>query len=297
MSDLLQYPLKRVLFQGAEVSLEERTSGVIRLVLKRSEKRNALHRAMVQEALEGLAFAASNKDPNRCRLLLLEGEGPSFCAGADLAAMCELAKAGKKENTVDAEILAEFFKKIASFPAPVVTYIQGAAIGGGCGLAAASDFVVAEESALIGTTEVLLGIIPAVISPYLVRRLGTGHASAIMLTGKRFTAAEAHEMGLVNRVVPDGEAGRQKWEKQIGELLLASPEAMRRTKKLLLTLSPLPSLKLQTITALALSEARASSDGEAGLKSFVDKVDPPWIKEGRISTRAHAEKISNSKPG
>jgi methylglutaconyl-CoA hydratase len=209
---------------------------------------------------------------------VLEGEGGVFCAGADLAYMKEQAAAGPGPNLENARELGRMFAALASFPAPVVACVRGAAIGGGLGLAACSDFVLAEPMAVFATSEVTLGLVPAVISPYLVRRLGLAHAAPLMLTGRRILAPEAMGAGLVQRLVQPSETLEEALGKVLEEFLCAGPEAARATRGLLLRIAPLPDPELFEATAAAIAAARASREGQAGLQAFFDRNAAPWAQ-------------------
>lgn len=265
-----------VLFSGERVRAESLSSGVVRLLLVRGELRNAFDGRMIQEisdCLDGLAKLS----PAQLRVLLLEGEGKVFCAGADLAHMAAQAVAPLEVNLAEARNLGSMFHRLAAFPAPVLCVVQGAAIGGGFGLAACADLVLAEFAAIFATTEVRLGIVPGVISPYLIRRLGLSQATPLMLSGSRISAAEAHRIGLVHHLVPEGGSLEGARELLLHELLQAGPEAARRTKGLLLRAHPLPDEDWREWTVQAIAEARQGAEGQTGLRVFLEKSQAPWI--------------------
>lgn len=264
------------IFTGERIRAEFLAPGVVRLQLARAELRNAFDGRMIQEiseCLDGLA----KLPPPQLRVLVLEGEGKVFCAGADLAHMAAQATAPLEVNLAEARSLGGMFHRLAAFPAPVLCVVQGAAIGGGFGLAACADLVLADSAAVFATTEVRLGIVPGVISPYLIRRLGLSQATPLMLSGSRITAAEAHRIGLVHRLVPPGEALDSAREGLLHELLQAGPEAARRTKGLLLRAHPLPDEGWREWTAQAIAEARQGAEGQTGLRVFLEKNPAPWI--------------------
>lgn len=263
-------------FAGERIRTDLLRPGVVRLRLNRPELRNAFDGPMVRE-LSACLEALAALDASELRLLLLEGEGRAFCAGADLAHMAAQAEAPFEANRAEAQALGELFHRLAAFPAPVLCSVQGAAIGGGFGLAACADLVLAEAGAVFATTEVRLGIVPAVISPYLVRRLGLSQAAPLMLGGGRIDAGEARRIGLVHRIAPEGqplEAARDAW---IEELLQAGPEAARTTKQLLLRAQPLPDAAWRDWTARTIAEVRQGGEGRAGLRAFLDKGQAPWL--------------------
>jgi methylglutaconyl-CoA hydratase len=189
--------------------------------------------------------------------------------------MKRLAERGEDESRADARSLAQLFYQLSDFPAPVLGAVRGAAIGGAFGLTVCMDYVLAEEDAVFATSEVRLGILPAVISPYIVRRLGLAHAASLMLSGRRIRAPEAMALGLVQRVV-SRENFCSVLQEIILEFLYAGPHAARRTKILMKKACPLPSSDLIEFTAGHIAEARCSEEGQDGLQAFFDKVPPPW---------------------
>jgi methylglutaconyl-CoA hydratase len=275
MTDMAQFPVEGILHAGATVQVEALAKGVVRLVLARPQVRNAFNAPMIQELSRALAELAELPG-DRLRLLLLEGEGTVFCAGADLAYMKEQAEAGAERNLENARELGRMFARLAGFPAPVVSFVRGAAIGGGLGLAVCSDFVLADPGAVFATSEVMLGLVPAVISPYIVRKLGLAHAAPLMLTGRRILAREALAAGLAQRLVSVGESCEDALSRVLREFLRAGPRAARATRELLLRIAPLPGPELFELTAAAIAEARASSEGQSGLQAFFMKSAPPW---------------------
>ena len=275
MTDMAQFPVEAIFRSGATVRVEALAKGVMRLVLARPQVRNAFNAPMIQELSAALAELAELPG-EKLRLLLLEGEGTVFCAGADLAYMKEQAEAGAEGNLENARELGRMFARLAGFPAPVVSFVRGAAIGGGLGLAVCSDFVLADPGAVFATSEVMLGLVPAVISPYIVRKLGLAHAAPLMLTGRRIQAREALASGLVQRLVSVGESCEDALSRVLREFLCAGPRAARATRELLLRIAPLPGPELFEHTAGAIAEARASSEGQSGLQAFFMKAAPPW---------------------
>lgn len=275
MTPMAAFPVLRTLFKGERLRVEELAQGVVRLVLSRPELRNAFDFDMIGELSRNLEEVAALPS-SVLRLLLLDGDGEVFCAGADLGYMKSLSEASRSRNLDDARTLGRLFYELAAFPAPVLCAVKGAAIGGGLGLAACADFVLAESSAVFATTEVRLGIVPGVISPYIIRKLGVAHGGSLMLTGRRIQAEEARAMGLVQRVVP-AESFESGLAEVLMEFLQAGPEAARRTKLLLLEAAPLPGPELFEFAAQAISEARASEEGQTGLKAFFEKVPAAWM--------------------
>lgn len=277
MTGIPGFPVSRVRQAGRHVRFEELPHGVVRLVLARPEVRNAFDAAMIAEvsgALDALAQASRDAAP---RVLLLQGEGATFCAGGDLAYMKAQAAATPEANLEDARALGRMFHRLAALPVPVLCHVQGAAVGGGLGLAACADYVLADAAAVFATSEVRLGLVPGLISPYVVRRLGVANAAPLLLTGRRVTASEAQGLGLVQRVLAPGEDADAALAGLLGEFLAAGPEAARRTKRLLLEAAPLPGPELAESTARAIAEARASDEGQEGVRAFFAKVPPRWV--------------------
>ena len=271
----------RILFQGERIRVEKLEHGVIRLVLARPELRNAFDVAMITELTQVLSDLAL-WPPSDLRVLLLVGDGEVFCAGADLDYMRALAAHSMDENLADAHRLGAMFRLLAAFPAPVLCGIQGAAIGGGFGLAACADVVVAEESVVFALPEVRLGILPAVISPFVVRKLGLAQAGPLMLSGRRLGSMEAKTLGLVHEIVPPESSLEAALAAQLAELLQAGPEAAWRTKALLQREAPLPDPELAEYTARAIAETRSTDEAHAGIGAFFAKTPAPWTPPAEL---------------
>ena len=276
MTAIPGFPVERLHLQRGDVRVEALPRGVMRLVLARPRVRNAFDAAMIAD-LSAVLDALAALPVSELRLLLLEGEGEGFCAGGDLAYMKAQAAATAEQNLADARALGGMFRRLASFPVPVLCHVQGAAFGGGLGLAVCADYVLAEANAVFATSEVRLGLVPGLIGPYVVRRLGLAQAAPLMLTGRRVTAAEGLASGLVHRVLSPSAAAGQVLAELMEQFLAAGPEAARRTKALLLEVSPLPDAGLSENTARAIAEARASAEGQQGMRAFFEKAPPPWV--------------------
>ena len=272
MKDL---PVERIVTKASTLRVESLSLGVKRIVLARPDVRNALDETMIDELRDVLDHLATIPDPEQMRLLLVAGEGKVFCAGADLGYMKRLAGKSLEESFEEAKGLASLFYKLADFPTPVIAVVQGAAIGGGLGLTVASDYVLAEDTAVLATSEVLLGIVPGVISPYIVRKIGLAAAAPLMLTGRRLSAREAVASGLVTRVVSAPEL-ENALQEVVLDFLAAGPEAQRRTKELLKRAQPLPGPDLIDFTSEAIAKARCSPEGKKGLEAFFSKAPPAW---------------------
>ena len=258
--------------------LDFEADGVVRLTLRRPEARNALTPAMVA-GIPSLLDELAALPPERCRAVVLRGEGKVFCAGADLKAMRASGQASEAENREDARRFATLFRSVAAFPAPVVAAVQGAALGGGFGLVVCADHVVAEETARFGTPEARLGLVPAVISPYVVRRLGPGRAGPYLLGGAVSQGLGALAAGIAHELAPVGGL-EDVLGQTLGRFLQNAPRAVREAKSLMLREAPLPPPDIEDLTIRTIAEARASEEGQAGTAAFFAKVPPPWAPEG-----------------
>jgi methylglutaconyl-CoA hydratase len=239
----------------------ERDGPILRLTLARPERRNAFDAALIAE-LHG-AFA----DVGDARVVVLAGDGPSFCAGADVDWQRASIDLSFDENVADALRLYGMLAAVDACPAPVVARVQGYALGGGSGLVACADIAVAGPDAVFGFTEVRLGIIPAVISPFVFPRIGA-HARRYFLTGERFDAGTAWRIGLVDEVSDDLDGAV---DRVVGELLQSGPEATRAAKRLTRE-RPADGEELAA-TAAGL---RAGNEGQEGLRAFLEKREPAW---------------------
>ncbi len=247
---------------------------VARVFLARPEVRNAFDGETVRELTAAITAVGARED---VRVVVLGGHGKVFSAGADLEWMRTVAGFSRQQNLEDARALWALFDAIDRCPRPVVARVQGAALGGGAGLVAVADIAVAAEDAQFGFTEVRLGIAPAVISPWVVRRIGLSAARELFLTGERFPAARAAAIGLVQHVVPAGEldgavAGR------VGELLQAAPGAVAAVKSLLRAVAGRSPEDVRETTAELIAERRACDEGQEGLQAFLAKRRPGWSR-------------------
>jgi methylglutaconyl-CoA hydratase len=245
---------------------------VAHVVLARPEARNAFDGAMVHELRDAVGAASVRDD---VRVIVLAGRGSVFCAGADVEWMKTVAGFTREENLADARALFELFETIDRSPKAVVACVQGAALGGGAGLAAVADIVVAEEEAEFGFTEVRLGLVPAVISPYVVRKIGASAARELFLTGERFGAARAEAIGLVHRVVKLDELDAAV-DGRVREILQAAPGAVAAAKDLVRSVSGHPVEGVQELVCRRIAERRASDEGQEGLRAFLEKRKPGW---------------------
>ena len=260
---------------GYEHLAVETEGRVARISLSRPESHNALNGALIRELTQAFDGLAESED---VRVVVLAGEGPSFCAGADVGYMRDTVDLSYEENLEDARGLAMMFWIIDECPKPVVAKIQGAAMGGGAGLVAVADVVVADSEARFSFSEVRLGIAPATIAPFVVRKIGASHARSLFLTGQRFGAERAREIGLVHEVVPrDGLD--EAVEENVGELLRGGPVAQATLKALLRRLETTEPMETPGLTARVISELRTGEEGQEGLVAFLEKREPRWRTE------------------
>jgi methylglutaconyl-CoA hydratase len=246
---------------------------VERVTLNRPDVRNAFNEEVIAELT---AWARAAAQDASLRVVVLSGAGPIFSAGADAQWMARMAGYSFEENLADARAMAEMFLALNSLPAAVVGRIHGAALGGGAGLTAVCDVAVAESSTVFGFTETKLGILPAVISPYVLPKIGPSAARELFLTGMRFTAARARDIGLVHAVVA-AEALDETVQKYVGELLTASPQAVAAAKGLIPQVWGRSPSDAMDLTARAIAAQRVSDDGQEGLRAFLEKRKARWI--------------------
>lgn len=245
---------------------------VARVFLARPAVRNAFDGATVHALREAVATVSRRDD---VRIVVLGGHGPVFSAGADLEWMKTVAGFTGEQNLADARSLAALFETIDLSPKAIVARVQGAALGGGAGLVAAADIAVAAAGAQFGFTEVRLGLVPAVISPYVLRKIGPSAARELFLTGERFSADRALAIGLVHRVVPDSELDSAV-DERVRELLQAAPGALAAAKALVHDVAGRRPEEVRDVTAARIAERRATAEGQEGLRAFLEKRKPGW---------------------
>jgi methylglutaconyl-CoA hydratase len=247
---------------------------VRRVTLMRAARRNALARALVAGLYDAFADIAAGGET---RVVVLAGDGPAFCAGGDIAEYAEAAASGRAQ--ADAARLAEVLATMANCPVPVVARVQGAAFGGGVGLVCAADVAIAAEGTRFSLSEARLGLVPAVISPYVVAALGAREATARMLLAAPFNAGEALRCGLVHRVVPAEELDAAV-DEVVADLLRGAPGALATIKRIPAMLRGLDAAATREATAGLLAERLASDEAREGLRAFLDKRSAAWVPEG-----------------
>jgi len=254
--------------------LVEENGGVLSVTLNRPDVHNAFNDELIAEAIELFEGIGANRS---LRAVVLRGTGPNFCAGADLNWMSRMVSYSRDENIRDSSLLAKMYALIDECPLPVVGRIQGAAIGGGVGLVAVCDVAIAMRDGKFGLSEVKLGILPAVISPYVIGKIGPSHARALFLTGERFDAERALRIGLVHRLVDDAPALDAAVEETLGQLRGSGPEAVRECKKLIAHVAANELAESIPYTIEAIATRRTSEEGQHGMQAFLAKKKAPWV--------------------
>lgn len=252
--------------------LIERDGSILRITLNRPDVRNAIDEEVIGALSSAAATAA---DDHSLRAIVLAGNGKAFCAGADVGWMAKAIAYSRQENLSDAEDLARLMERLDTLPVPVIGRVQGSALGGGVGLAAICDIVIAADDAVFGLTEVKLGILPAVVAPYVLRKIGISAARELFLTGVRFDAARAKGIGLVHEVVP-ADVLDAAVSRRINEVLAASPAGIARAKALIREIAGAPPDHVIGLTTNAIAAQRVSDEGQEGLRAFLQKRKPSW---------------------
>jgi methylglutaconyl-CoA hydratase len=245
-------------------------------VLWISLNRPQVHNAMTPEMIQGLAIifrALPRRDD--IRVVVLTGKGRSFCAGADLAFMRAAADFSYEQNVADGEAIFDLMQAVDDCPKPVVGRINGAAIGGGVGLVSCCDIVVSSEKARFGLSEVRLGILPAVISPFVLAKIGEANGRELFLTGERFDAQHALRIGLVHHVAAHDQLDAQV-DERVQQLLQAAPGAQAAAKELIRFVGKKPKHETRDYTANLIARRRASDEGREGMSAFLEKRKPTW---------------------
>lgn len=257
--------------------------GVARVILARPDRRNAFDDALVDALLAEFSRLAEDRT---VRAVILEGEGKAFCAGADLEWMKSMATATVDENVASAVKMADAFELIHRMPQPVIAKVHGAALGGGAGLVAAADIAVAADTAVLGFSEARLGILPGVISPYVVMKIGPAAAKRWFVTGSRMDAREAHRIGLVHEVATEADLDAAATRIAF-EILQCGPEAVAGCKTLVddvyTGMAVAGSVEdgfeqVKQYSAERIAAARVSAEGQEGMKAFFEKRKPRWAQ-------------------
>jgi methylglutaconyl-CoA hydratase len=257
-------------------TIELRQRGhVVTVALNRPEQHNAIN----SEMIEGLTAVFQELDRrDDVRVIILTGNGRSFCAGADVATMRGAADYTFEQNLADSYVIFDLMATVDGCRKPIVGRVNGAAIGGGAGLVSCCDVVVAVARARFGFTEARLGIVPAVISPFVLAKIGPTHGRELFLTGELFDATRAQHIGLIHHVVAE-EALDDKVQERVAELLQAAPGAQAQAKELVREVAYRPKDDLRDFTANVIARRRASDEGREGMSAFLQKRAPWWRVE------------------
>ncbi|MGH2499586.1 MAG: enoyl-CoA hydratase-related protein [Candidatus Limnocylindria bacterium] len=255
---------------AGSVRLETDERGVAWLTIARPEAKNAFDARLVAE----LTARLGELDP-AARCVVIGSEGDTFCAGADVGWMRAMADYTLEENLADSRALAAMFARLDELPMPLLARVQGAAIGGGAGLVAVADLAVASLDAVFAFSEVRLGILPAVISPYVVRKCGPAFATAAFVTGVRFDARRAHQAGLVESLAAPGELD-ERLDHFIQTILAGGPRAVIAAKRLVRDVQGRRPDEVRDLTVERIADIRASDEGQEGLRAFLEKRAPRW---------------------
>ncbi|MCX7974007.1 MAG: enoyl-CoA hydratase/isomerase family protein [Candidatus Aminicenantes bacterium] len=248
------------------------------LFLNRPEVHNAFNAIMIRELSQALEEI---KQRSEIRVLILSGKGKSFCAGADLNWMREIINYSFEENLRESRQLAELIYQLDQMPLPTIARINGATIGGGNGFQAACDLAIACDEAIFSLSEVKIGLVPAVISPYVIRRIGESRARQYFLTGERIIASKAEEIGLVHQCVPTAKLDEAVSE-AVNLLLTSGPTAIARAKDLIHKVSKMSIEEAKEYTARIIAELRISPEGQEGMSAFLEKRKPRWVQEAEL---------------
>jgi methylglutaconyl-CoA hydratase len=254
--------------------LVNRDGPILHLTLNRPDVRNAFDEEVIRALSAHVTEAAQDRS---IRAVVLGGEGKAFCAGADLAWMSKAIAYSHAENLRDAEDLARMLERLDTLPMPLIGRIHGAVLGGGVGLAAVCDIVVAADDAVFGLSEVRLGILPAVVSPYVVRKIGISAARELFVTGSRFGAVRAREIGLVHDIVPEDDLDGVV-TRRVREVLASGPRAVAAAKALVRQVAGANPGDVIGLTTNSIAAQRVSAEGQEGMRAFLEKRKPNWTE-------------------
>jgi methylglutaconyl-CoA hydratase len=253
----------------------ERDGRIARVTFCRPEIHNAFNATVITEMSE--VFTEIQKDDD-IRVVMLTGEGKSFCAGADLNWMRSVINQSFEENLDESNALADLFYQIYTCKRPVVGRVNGAAIGGGTGFVAVCDIAIAARSAKFSFSEVKIGVVPACIGPYVIKKMGEGKARELFITGERMTAERAFFVGLVNKVVDDDQLDSEV-DALIHAILTSGPQAVAMAKRLVSEVPPMTPEQFKPFTADMIARLRISDEGQEGMDAFLTKRRPSWVDD------------------
>jgi methylglutaconyl-CoA hydratase len=252
---------------------------VARVSLSRPDVHNAFDASLIAD-LRATFTTLGREGPTDLRAVVLAGDGPTFCAGADVSWMRAAIALDTEGNEADAMAMADMFEAVDTCPVPVIARVHGAALGGGMGLCAVSDLVIAESGTRFGFTETRLGILPAVISPFVVAKIGASHARALFPGGRRFDAVRAQRIGLVHEVVEGDVALDEAVEVAVSDLLASGPTATRAAKAIVREVAGLSHGSAKWHTARVIARQRTSAEAQEGFRAFDEKRPPAWAPTG-----------------
>jgi methylglutaconyl-CoA hydratase len=252
---------------------------VARVTLTRPEVHNAFNASLIADLRQAFAGLA-REGPMDLRVVILAGAGPTFCAGADIDWMRAAIQLDVEANEQDAMAMADMLETIDTCPVPVIARVQGGALGGGAGLCSVADLVIAEAGAKFGFTETRLGILPAVIAPFVVARIGETHARALFPPGRRFDAIRAQRIGLVHEIVEGTEALDGAVAQVVADVLASGPTAVRAAKAIVREVRGLGHGSAKWHTARVIARQRVSEEAQEGFRAFVEKRRPAWSPDG-----------------
>jgi len=253
---------------AGSIRSETDARGVTRITLARPERKNAFDAEMIAAITAAARSVAAD-----IRAVVLASEGDVFCAGADLNWMKSMVDYGLEKNLADSRDLAEMFHALDELPMPLLARVQGAALGGGAGLVAVADIAIASSAATFGFTEVRMGILPAVVSPYVVRKIGPAHATALFTSGIRFDAMRAKEVALVEAVAAPAELDA-KLESYIDAVLEGGPDAVRAAKRMVREVAGKKIDDVRDLTVKRIAELRVSKEGQERMRAFLERRKP-----------------------
>jgi methylglutaconyl-CoA hydratase len=257
-------------YQTIEVTSENR---VARIALNRPDVRNAFNEVMIAELIQALDTVAKDES---VRVVVLTGNGKAFCAGADLNWMKKMKDFTYEENYEDALQLAELMFRLYHLPKPTIARVNGASIGGSNGLVAACDIAIASHRAEFSLSEVKIGLVPACIGPYLLKRVGEKACRELFLTGERISADQAKAVGLVNDVVTHANLSKRVEEK-VSNLITSGPNALAVSKDLISNISFMSLAEAREYTARVIAELRSGDEAQEGMAAFLEKRKPKWL--------------------
>jgi len=251
---------------------------VARVTLTRPDVHNAFNASLIADLRQAFA-ALAREGPTELRVVILAGDGPSFCAGADIDWMRAAMQLDVEANEQDAMAMADMLETIDTCPVPVIARVHGPALGGGAGLCAVADVVVAEAGAKFGFTETRLGILPAVISPFVIARIGETHARALFPGGRRFDAVRAQRIGLVHEVVEGVEGLDAAVDQAVADVLASGPTAVRAAKAIVREVRGLGHGSSKWHTARVIARQRVTEEAQEGFRAFVERRKPAWAPD------------------